>query len=109
MESVQRKKKETAKKVKFSSRFYSSIEWQTVREMAIRRDFYLCQDCLKKNLITPAEEVHHIIKLTPDNINDPEIALNLDNLVSLCKDCHAARHSQPKRYKLDEFGRVEIR
>lgn len=109
MESVQSKKKETAKKVKFSSRFYSSIEWQTVREMAIRRDFYLCQDCLKKNLITPAEEVHHIIKLTPDNINDPEIALNLDNLVSLCKDCHAARHSQPKRYKVDEFGRVEIR
>ena len=58
------------------------------------------------NIYRPAEEVHHIIKLTPANIDDPEISLNLDNLVSLCHDCHAKRHAKPKRYKIDDLGRV---
>ena len=28
--------------------------------------------------------VHHIVELTPANVNDPNINTNLDNLVSLC-------------------------
>lgn len=75
----------------------------------MQRDARLCVDCLKKNRITPAEEVHHITELTQENINNPAISLNLDNLVCLCRECHQARHSEiPKRYKLDEFGRVTL-
>lgn len=69
---------------------------------------FLCQDCLKRGIITPMEEVHHITELTPENISDPAVSLNLDNLVSLCRDCHQARHKKKKRYKVDEFGRVTI-
>ena len=32
--------------------------------------------------------MHHVIELTPENINDISIALNPDNLISLCHDCH---------------------
>lgn len=93
---------------KWAEKFYKGPAWQRCREAAIKRDRYLCVDCMKKGIIRPAEEVHHIQHLTPENINDPEISLNLDNLVSLCRDCHQARHKSPRRYKVDEFGRVTI-
>ncbi|NCD04458.1 MAG: HNH endonuclease, partial [Clostridia bacterium] len=67
----------------FAKPFYRSKEWEKVRQYVIRRDKYLCQKCG-----SPAEEVHHKIHLSPENINDPEIALSPDNLVSLCRDCH---------------------
>ena len=71
----------------FSKSFYNSKEWQAVRSAALMRDRYLCQHCGK-----PAAEVHHIIHLTPDNVNDPAVTMNLSNLVSLCKDCHFEEH-----------------
>jgi 5-methylcytosine-specific restriction endonuclease McrA len=95
----------------YAEKFYKSKQWQIARETAIKRDRYLCVDCLRRDMVTPAEEVHHIIELTPENINDPSISLNLDNLVSLCRECHKARHGNrdPRRYKVDELGRVVIR
>ena len=59
-------------------------------------------------------EVHHKIHLTLDNVDDPSIALNLDNLLLLCKECHNKMHGrfngkQPK-YKWNEEGDlVEVR
>lgn len=94
----------------YAEAFYKSTTWQQCRETAIKRDRYLCVDCMKKGFQTPAEEVHHIKPITPENINDPEITLNLDNLVSLCRECHKARHNRKeKRYRVDEFGRVTIK
>lgn len=91
----------------FAKKFYKGKAWQRVRDYCIRRDAYLCQDCLKKHIYKPADEVHHIVELSPENIDDPDISLNPDNLVSLCKECHQARHHEhQRRYKVDEFGRV---
>ena len=36
--------------------------------------------------------MHHIIELTPDNINNPSISLNPRNLMLLCNDCHNKLH-----------------
>ena len=66
--------------------FYTSRLWRRTRQLALRRDHYTCHDCASR-----AEEVHHIIELTPENINNPRIALELDNLMSLCHDCHNKR------------------
>lgn len=91
----------------WAKQFYKSKAWQACREAAIKRDAYLCIDCAKQNKITAAEEVHHVIELTADNIEDASISLNLDNLASLCRECHRARHgARQRRYKVDEFGRV---
>lgn len=90
--------------------FYKSTAWQRCRALAIKRDSYLCQDCLRLGRITPAEEVHHIQPLTPENIRRPEVTLNLENLVSLCRECHKARHGErQKRYEVDAQGRVRAR
>ena len=71
----------------FSKPFYRSKEWKDVRELAMLRDKGLCQHCYN-----PAEEVHHIIHLNPENISDPGISLNLDNLICLCRECHFKEH-----------------
>lgn len=91
----------------FSRGFYHTAQWKAAREAAMQRDSRLCVDCLKRGLYRPAEEVHHIVPLTPENINDPAITTGLDNLVSLCRECHKARHHpEPERYRVDEYGRV---
>lgn len=36
----------------------------------------------------PGYIVHHIIPLTPANVNDAEVALNHSNMRYECKDCH---------------------
>ena len=93
----------------WAEEFYKSQAWKICREVIMQRDHYLCQDCLKQNKFTAAEEVHHIIELTPENIQDPEVTLNSENLISLCRECHRARHgARQRRYKIDEFGRVTI-
>ena len=71
----------------FAKAFYNSKEWRVVREYILMRDKYLCTNCGN-----PAEEVHHIIHLTPENITDINISLNAENLTSLCKDCHFGIH-----------------
>lgn len=90
--------------------FYSSLAWKQLREYVKKRDKYLCVDCLKKGKLTSAEEVHHVVTLTPENISDPSISLNEELLVSLCRECHQARHgARARRYKVDDFGRVTIK
>lgn len=68
-------------------KFYKSSAWIKTREIALKRDLYICQDCGK-----PAEHVHHIIRLSEANVGNPAVSLNLDNLVSLCHRCHDHRH-----------------
>lgn len=67
----------------WAKQFYNSKAWRETRKQILRRDLYTCAYCYGR-----AEEVHHIIPLTPENINDPMISLNPDNLVALCHSCH---------------------
>ena len=87
----------------FSRAFYHSAAWQSCRASYWRQAGGLCEDCLSRGQFTPGTEVHHVIELTPDNINDPSVALNPENLVLLCHDCHMSRHKtkQVKRYRVD--------
>ena len=71
----------------FSHAFYHSPEWQAVRQTVLMRDRYLCVKCGR-----PAEEVHHKTHLSPKNIGDPRITMNMDNLISLCRECHFEEH-----------------
>lgn len=95
----------------FSKTFYKSRTWQRVRKYVWQRDNGLCQDCLRKGLITPGKEVHHVVELTEDNIMDASISLGEDNLITLCKSCHEARHNasvRSRRYSVKVDGSVEI-
>ena len=72
----------------------------------------MCERCLEKGLINSGTkkqplEVHHKVRLTPENINNPEITLNWDNLELLCHDCHEEeRQRAARRWRVDSEGRV---
>lgn len=69
-------------------KFYSSKQWQELREYVKARDNYLCQDCLKEGRITLATQVHHEIPI----LRDWEKRYDEGNLISLCTDHHKIRH-----------------
>lgn len=68
--------------------FYLSKPWRKVRAVALARDNHLCQMCLKRGRIRTADLVHHAMPIE----THPELALTLDNLLSLCSPCHNRVH-----------------
>lgn len=88
------------RKPKELHRFYNSAAWQVAREIKIREANGKCERCGALG-----EEVHHIIKLTTQNVIDPTVSLNQENLELLCKKCHNSEHKRfSKSQQFDEEG-----
>lgn len=68
----------------FAKSFYDSKLWKDARAQVLREASYTCVECGAER----ASEVHHVIPLTPENINDPNITLNPKNLRALGSVCH---------------------
>lgn len=85
--------------MKKANKFYLSIDWKLKRDEILKRDNYECQWCKKKGAVKvrSAEvlEVDHIKELS----THPELALDNNNLRTLCKTCHNERHG---RYQISE-------
>ena len=68
--------------------FYKTKQWIKCRNAYIAErtmiDGGMCEEC-GKNL---GYILHHKIVLTKENINNPDVSLNHDNLEYVCKDCH---------------------
>lgn len=69
----------------FAKAFYHSSAWEKQREYILKRDHYICTEPGCNRVAT---EVHHIIELNAENINDISITLDEHNLRSLCHECH---------------------
>lgn len=78
----------------FAHQFYHGKSWKAVRELVWDRAHGLCERCMERGELKPADVVHHRIPLTPENVGDPSISLNPDNLVALCDDCHTQVHQE---------------
>lgn len=70
--------------------FYNSSLWLCKRTEALNRDNNECQKCKTKGLFTPADCVHHKKHVR----KYPHLALELDNLTSLCNSCHDEEHPE---------------
>ena len=88
----------------FSKAFYTSRAWQKCRENYGAYRGWLCESCIRRGVLAYGEIVHHKTELTPENINDPSITLNFDNLELLCRQCHAEAHDKKKRHRRFYFG-----
>ena len=66
---------------------YGTTKWEKLREKALLRDLYTCQLCGAQ-----ADEVHHVISLRENSSK----AFDLNNLLSVCHDCHFAIHTNKK-------------
>ena len=87
----------------FAKKFYRSKAWLKCRAAYITSVFGLCEKCQRPGYI-----LHHKKELTPENINDPEIALGFDNLQYLCLDCHnrVPGGATADDLKFDELGNL---
>jgi 5-methylcytosine-specific restriction protein A len=81
--------------------FYRSKEWRTLRALKLANN-PLCEECLKKERLTPAKDVHHIVDI--DDRPTIENALNYDNLISLCKPCHSTITGQKDKTTWKPFN-----
>jgi hypothetical protein len=68
--------------------FYRSKAWQSCRESYIQERMHIdggiCEVCKREQ----GYIVHHIEALTKENISNPLISLNHENLRYECKECH---------------------
>lgn len=71
----------------FAKRFYSGQAWKKTRAAYMASQNFICERCGDGAYI-----VHHREYLTPENLNDPFIALGWDNLEALCLSCHSQEH-----------------
>ena len=82
--------------------FYNSKEWRRVSSAYMSSKSYICERCGK-----PATICHHKKWLNAQNVHDPSIALNFDNLEALCQECHNAEHGSKHNVTIfDEAGNV---
>jgi 5-methylcytosine-specific restriction protein A len=75
-------------------------DWQRLRLVQLGRE-PLCRHCKARHLIEPAVEVDHIVPIKAA----PELRLDIDNLQSLCKSCHA-RKTLAERKRLQDARRA---
>lgn len=106
----------------YAQQFYGTQAWKHCRKAYASYAGGLCERCLRNGLISPGKIVHHKIHLTPENIKDPNIALDFANLELLCEECHADEHAAEiaqgrksylkaktrRRYRIDDFGNVVL-
>ena len=83
--------------------FYVSPEWRRLRKQVLASDRGECLDCRRRGYYNKANTVHHVMHLD----KHPELALSVEyvdsdgqtqrNLVSLCHECHEARHGYRRK------------
>lgn len=84
-------------------RFYQWIEWRKLRLKALERDNFECQQCKRKGKYKKAQNVHHIkeVKLFP------LLAMELENLESICITCHNDEHKRLESKQQPRFTNEE--
>lgn len=90
-------------------KFYDSGKWKSIRKEVKDRDNYECQECKRHGRVAIDTNeysesakrkkiqlvVHHIKELE----HHPSLALDIDNLETVCVDCHNKEHGRSFEYK----------
>lgn len=105
------------KSIQQKRKFYDSKEWKQLRAEVMKRDNYECQECRRKGLVfidtyEYSERARRKkIKLVVDHIKEledyPELALDLDNLETICVKCHNEKHGRVFERKQNKWEHDE--
>jgi len=76
----------------FARHLYASKAWRECRTSYIASVYNLCETCKKKGVVKPGKILHHLVYLSPENIDDPNVSLNHDLLRYDCQECHTREH-----------------
>ena len=64
-------------------KIYHTSTWRKLRKYYYHKKHGICERCGE-----PGDIVDHIEEITIDNVNDPNITFNEENLQLLCLACH---------------------
>jgi 5-methylcytosine-specific restriction protein A len=64
--------------------------WQKLRLRLLKTSHALCHDCENAGIVTASAELHHLQKIK----HRPDLRLDPENLVGLCRRHHQARTSR---------------
>lgn len=78
----------------WAMKLYQSREWRELRRAIIQERGLRCEACGR--LVHNASDLtaDHIRELTPETVQDANVALNQDNVQLLCADCHNRKHQR---------------
>jgi 5-methylcytosine-specific restriction protein A len=117
---IQRKTKSTERKEtdmrKLRQKAYQTTKWRKIREVYMH-EHPICERCIQKGIVTPAEDIHHIISPFKGGQINWEKLFDYENLMALCKECHAEIHNAQQGHvspeeilkQLDDLLNPEIR
>lgn len=83
-------------------KLYNSKKWHKLRKMKLAISPF-CERCLAGGIYTPAYIIHHKEYITNLNYQDGDVFFNIDNLESLCLECHNKEHFEGKPRKEKEY------
>lgn len=93
-------------------KFYDSGNWKQLRKQVKKRDNYECQECKRNGRVQidtndySEKAKRKKIMLVVDHIKEledyPELALDIDNLETLCVNCHNKKHGRVFKFKYKE-------
>lgn len=92
-----KKRTYTSPQRELRAKYYSSAMWRELRIAKLNNN-PLCEVCESNNIITPANQVHHIT--SPFQFADCELIgayfFDYQNLQSICATCHGREHSHTR-------------
>lgn len=80
--------------------FYTSAEWRQLRAKVMKANSGLCENCLRRGLYRNAKAVH-TIQPWGQNTTDLKSLFRRENLICLCRECHAAVHAKRLFFQID--------
>jgi len=90
-----KKQNNNSNKRKERQEVYNTSRWRKLRDAKLLEQ-PLCEVCLAKGIIKPAEDVHHLDSfMNYEGLKRLEKAYNYNNLQSVCKECHQKEHNTP--------------
>lgn len=93
------------KKLRYQKKFgtfYNSKRWRELRAYKFATN-PLCEECLKKGKIVQAVDIHHIHPI--DTAYGWEHRYDIDNLESLCIECHNGKH-ESRQSSMTKFDKM---
>lgn len=92
----------------YAKDFYKSDAWKKARVAVIKRANGLCERCRAAGQYKPGVIVHHKKYITPGNIHDARVTLDLNNLEYVCEDCHNKEHKAKVPVKAEDVEDYDI-
>ena len=85
---------------------YNCKRWKDLRKYKLSINPF-CERCKARGIYNPAYIIHHKEYITQENYMDDDVFYNIENLESICLECHNKEHfGEEQDYFFDKDGNI---